>query len=450
MAQKKIVKTEFNAQGNIKKKFTLWERAAARFGRKSERSFRQASRGASRFQSVVGGILAANVIGKGFDLARRGLFGFITEASKIEDATAAFTPLLGSVEKANTLVEMLNQTAATTPFQFENISDVANQLLPVMNGNLDETISTFRMLGDTAGGNVQKLDSITRGYVKALLKGKPDMEALNMIAEAGVPVFTEMAESMGITKKQLFDMSKQGKLTTADLTKTFKRMTSEGGIFFKGMEIASKTFTGKMSTLRDNIALAAASVGTAFLPTLKDLADRLIIVAGRVREWAIANQGLIQTKLNNFISGTVALFNQMKPLLVDVFNVWTSLGTIIKNTDFSGLVVTFKVMNTTLSFTLKTINLIAKGLNVIGQGLGITAGGLLSGTERRQQESKVRLERFRRQQAARQAPNQAEAAAKAQQVAVDVGGTINVSAPAGTTAESTGPVGFNMEALGAN
>jgi len=112
--------------------------------------------------------------------------------SLIEDAQASFTPLLGGAKKAKDMVDALNKTAATTPFQFETLAGTATQLLPSMNGNIEETIRLTRMMGDTAGGNAQKMESITRGYNKTLIKGKVDMESLNMIAEAGVPIFQEL------------------------------------------------------------------------------------------------------------------------------------------------------------------------------------------------------------------------------------------------------------------
>jgi tape measure domain-containing protein len=230
---------------------------------------------------------------------------FVSEASKIENATAAFTPLLGGVSKATELVEMLNKEAATTPFAFEGIAKIAQQLLPVMNRDLKLTTETFRMLGDTAGGKIDKLETITRGYTKALLKGKPDMESLNMIAEAGVPIFTEMAASMGISVKQLFQLSKEGKLTNKNLTDTFKKMTSEGGLFFKGMEISSATFSGVMSTMKDNIALAAASIGKSLLPPLKEFMQYIIKIVPKVTEWANENKDLIATKMKSFLDGLI-------------------------------------------------------------------------------------------------------------------------------------------------
>ena len=270
----------------LRRDFAKAQRSVAAFGRSIKRFAGRAIR-----IGLVGGLAAAGAA----------IFGFVKQASKIENAVAAFTPLLGGISKAEELVKRLTEEAAKTPFQFEGIAKISQQLLPVMNGSIEDTIDTFRMLGDTAGGNMQKLESITRGFSKALLKGKPDLESLNIIAEAGIPIFTEMAKTMGISKEKIFELSKQGKLTNKDLTNAFKRMTSEGGIFFKGMEIASKTLSGRFSTLKDRIALTAAELGSVLLPFVKDLVDKAIEVAGRIKEWITANKDLIKTKVEDFI-----------------------------------------------------------------------------------------------------------------------------------------------------
>lgn len=221
--------------------------------------------------------------------------------SKIEDARANFTPLLGSAEKARDMVDAINKTAASTPFQFETLASTVEQLLPSMNGNIEETIGLTRMLGDTAGGNAQKMESITRGYNKALIKNKVDLESLNMIAEAGVPIFQQLADKMGVSTTKLFKMITAGKVKTEDLTATFKKMTGEGGIFFKGMEIASKTLSGKISTLKDNVSLAAAEFGSALSPVLKELADEATGLAQGVAKWARENKDLIATKFREWV-----------------------------------------------------------------------------------------------------------------------------------------------------
>ena len=274
------------------------------FSRAIKKDFAKAQRSVKAFTRSVGQKLK-NALRIGFvgAIAAAGLAmrSFVKEASKIEDAVAAFTPLLGGAKKANELVEKLNQTAATTPFQFADIAKAANQLLPVMNANIEDTVATFRLLGDTAGGNAQKLESITRGFTKAMLKGKVDLESLNMIAEAGVPIFTELAGELGVTKAKMFEMITAGKVTTDSLTNTFKTMTSEGGIFFRGMEIASKTFSGKLSTLKDNISLTAASIGSALLPMIKNFVDKAILAAAKIRQWVKDNQDLIKRGFLRFL-----------------------------------------------------------------------------------------------------------------------------------------------------
>lgn len=225
----------------------------------------------------------------------------VREFSKIEDAEAAFTPLLGGAKRAKEMVEALNQAAAATPFQFEDLAATANQLLPVMDGNIEKTIATLKMLGDTAGGNAQKLDSITRGFTKAMLKGKVDMESLNMIAEAGVPIFDDLAAVMG-TKvgEKFFKSISAGKVTTEQLTKAFQKLTGEGGKFQDGMIISSRTLSGTWSTLTDNISLAAAELGGALAPVVKELIGEATAIAEKVREWAKANRGLIESKVREF------------------------------------------------------------------------------------------------------------------------------------------------------
>jgi len=277
----------------------------------------------------------------------------VREFSKIEDAEAAFTPLLGGAERAKQLVDALNTTAATTPFQFENLADATKQLLPVMNGDIEKTIKTIRMLGDTAGGNAQKLDSITRGFTKAMLKGKVDMESLNMIAEAGVPIFTELADSMGKkVNKSFFKMISAGRVTTKDLIKAFEKMTSEGGKFFNGMEIASRTTSGMWSTLKDNVALTAAAIGEILAPTIKDLIKQATGGAQSIREWVKANRELVTTKFLEYVD----LAKKFVLALVGAFNWLREHGeTVLKVAAWiASLVVALKV----LGAVMMVVNLI--------------------------------------------------------------------------------------------
>ena len=205
-------------------------------------------------------------------------------ASGIENAAAAFRPMLGSLMKANALVGLINETAAKTPFQFEAIATSVKQLLPAVKGNMLGVIKTFRMLGDVSSGNAQRLDSVTRAYTKSMLRGQVDMRSLNMIARAGVPIFSELSETMGVTVKELFKLSRAGEISSTDLTAAFQRMTSKGGMFFEGMKIASLTLSGRISTLKDNIMLLGVNLGNVLLPAAKAFVETALEIVGYLRE----------------------------------------------------------------------------------------------------------------------------------------------------------------------
>jgi tape measure domain-containing protein len=141
------------------------------------------------------------------------------------------------------------------------------------------------MLGDTAGGNAQKLESITSAYTKVMLKGKVSMQELNMIANTGVPIYDQLAKSMGITVAEMMEMSKGGKITANDLTGAFQQMTGEGGIFFKGMETSSDTFNMRLLGIKENAGILAGVIGERLLPTAKNFTGAVLDAVQSFTAW---------------------------------------------------------------------------------------------------------------------------------------------------------------------
>ena len=312
--------------------------------------------------SAMGGNVVAGGVVAGMGLATFAVKKFIDEASKIENAEAFFTPVLGSAKKATQLVEMLNKEAAITPFRFEDLSSVASSLLPLMDGDLNKVVSTFRLLGDTAGGSVDKLQRITLGYTKALLKGKVTLESLNIIAEAGVPIFSQMAKAMNLgegTKgtAKLFKMITAGKVPVEMLTKTFEQMGSKGGLFYKGMITASETFSGITSTLEDNVSMTAASIGKELLPMAKEFALKAIEITGKIRTWVGLNKELIATKFKEFLAGAVKFATALYKAAVFIYNNWSTIVTVFKI--YIGLLIAMKAASIIIGITTTFMNLLS-------------------------------------------------------------------------------------------
>jgi tape measure domain-containing protein len=231
--------------------------------------------------------------------------GSLKAASATEDMIAQFTPLAGSAEEAAGMVRRLNKEAVSTPFELEKIAGAVKSLAPAFQGDGEAAIEAFRMLGDTAQGNAQKLNSITSAYTKAMLKGKASMEELNMMADAGVPIYSELAASMGVSVERMMEMSKEGKITRDNLTDAFKKMTGEGGIFFNGMKISSQTFSALALGVKESLDLLAGTVGGAFLPAAKDALAGVTDSINAFTEWA-GEAGNLENALRAIVSAAAS------------------------------------------------------------------------------------------------------------------------------------------------
>jgi tape measure domain-containing protein len=219
----------------------------------------------------------------------------IKAAADLEDMAAGFEPMLGSAKAATDLVKQIQKEAASTPFKIGAIGDSVKALLPAFKGSTEEAMKAFRMIGDTAQGNAQKLSTITSAYNKAMLTGKTDMKILNQIAGAGVPIYDELASSMGITVQEMMQMSKEGKLTAEDLTGAFQQMTGEGGIFFEGMDKAAYTFSSMVLGVKENLGILAATIGEKLLPFAKDLVEAVYNGIRSFTDWIKEGDNLKET-----------------------------------------------------------------------------------------------------------------------------------------------------------
>lgn len=311
-----VIPSIFTAVDKLTAPLRSMQSAVSAFGRnaeangaRAERAFRRVGNGADRAFNALNPLNKLNSAA-GFLGISVGVAGatslikkFINEASKIEDATARFDPLVGGIANAESLVKKLNIAGAQTPYEFADIADIVANFLPAMKGNGDEALRIFNMIGDAAGGNVDRLQRIALGYNKTLLKQKVTLEGLNIIAEAGVPIFGEMAKVMYKDENatdRLFAAISAGKVPMNVLEKAFANMTSQGGLYYQSMIKASKTLTGVMSTLRDNVNIAFAEIGNAALPIVKEYAIKVSEAAQKAVLWATANKELINTKVKEW------------------------------------------------------------------------------------------------------------------------------------------------------
>lgn len=172
---------------------------------------------------------------------------------EMEQYTTSLEVMLGSASKASAMIEKMRDFAAKTPLTLENVISGGSLL---MSYGVDESnlIDTMTKLGDLARGNAEKMDRITLAYGQMLAKGKVTGEELMQMAEAGVPLQTALAESIGVTGEEFSKMVSAGKVGIDDLNKAITGLTTGNGKFAGMMEKQSQTMRGMLSTLLDNLS----------------------------------------------------------------------------------------------------------------------------------------------------------------------------------------------------
>ena len=199
-----------------------------------------------KMKTLITGFIAAYGGKKLWDL-------LIGSNAEMEQYTTSLEVMLGSASKASAMIEKMRNFAAKTPLTLENVISGGSLL---MSYGVDESnlIDTMTKLGDLASGNAEKMDRITLAYGQMLAKGKVTGEELMQMTEAGVPLQTALAESIGVTGEEFSKMVSAGKVGIDDLNKAITGLTTGNGKFAGMMEKQSQTMHGMLSTLLDNLS----------------------------------------------------------------------------------------------------------------------------------------------------------------------------------------------------
>ena len=180
--------------------------------------------------------------------------------AQIESYTTDFEVMMGDAESAARKVEELKKMGAKTPFELGDLASATKTLL-AFNVSADDSTGVLQQLGDISLGNVQKLESLTRAYGKMNASQKVTLEDINMMIDAGFNPLLLVAENTGETMEEVYDRISKGGVAFEEITGAINQATSEGGQFYQGMDKASQTTQGLISTLKD---AAQSKIGELF------------------------------------------------------------------------------------------------------------------------------------------------------------------------------------------
>lgn len=281
---------------------------------------------------------------------------------QMENFRMNLTTLLGSSEKADKLLKDLQGIASTTPYETDDLID-ATQTMIGFGISAEDSQKYLMALGDISMGNSEKLKGLSLAFSQVQSTGKLTGQDLNQMINQGFNPLKFISEKTGESMAELKERMADGGISAKEVAEAFEYATSKGKPFYKGMENGSKTVSGRISTLKDNIMILIGKITESLLPTFEKIVDKLIAITEK-----FSNLSQEQKEQVLKWAGIIAAIG---PVLMIVGKLTSGLGTLFS------IIGKIKGAGGIAGLTAKLGPLVATAGPVIGVIAGIVAGLVL-------------------------------------------------------------------------
>jgi tape measure domain-containing protein len=244
-----------------------------------------------------------------------------TLSADYEKSTIAFEVMLGSLQNAQGLMAELQSLAAKTPLETSTLTSTT-KLLIAYGIEQDKLIETTRRLGDVSQGQADILQRVAMQYGQVKAVGKASLQDLKAIAEAGIPIFDELAKNMGKSKSQIMGMVSEGEIGFSDLEKALWSLTDTGGQFNGMMDKMSKTVPGMWSTMMDNVNISITRFGTALEPLTKEILGYFVDMTNKISDYMQQITPVIQQVAEEMAENFEASVNAIADYFSEIWPAW--------------------------------------------------------------------------------------------------------------------------------
>lgn len=224
-----------------------------------------------RTAAEIGGLVAIKKFGS----------DVIEATGKMQQLQVALSTILQDKSKADQLISDIVQFAAKTPFNLDDVATGAKQLL-AYGSSADNVVNELSMLGDVASGLQIPIGQLIYLYGTLRTQGRAMTVDIRQFAGRGIPIYEELAKVLGVSKDQVGELVKEGKVGFKEVEQAFKNMTSEGGKFANLMESSAGTWPQRLSNIEDTLFQKMNEFGNKYkevfefgIGTAEDLVENL-------------------------------------------------------------------------------------------------------------------------------------------------------------------------------
>ncbi len=192
-----------------------------------------------------------------------GSFGIsaVQAAGELEQTRVAFKNLLHSAEGADAFIAQMQDFAARTPFEFNDVTKAA-QKFKAFGFETESIIPALTAVGDATaamGKGADAVNSVALALGQMKAKARVQSGEMMQLTNVGISAWDILAEKIGVTVPEAMDMVSKGMV---DADSGIAALVAGMGERYKGaMEQQSQTLLGSWSTLTDGMEQSTAAVG---------------------------------------------------------------------------------------------------------------------------------------------------------------------------------------------
>ena len=179
---------------------------------------------------------------------------------KIESIKTNLNVVYGSQSLASQSFNDIANYAIKSPFGIQQMTEFAI-LLKQSGVESVDLMTTLKQIGDVAGGNQEKFQRIANNYAQIIAANRATALDLRQFANAGLPIYQEIRKELGVSQKEVRDMTRDGLVGAETIQKVFKNMTSKGGTFYNAVNQGAKTYKARMQNMSDTKLLNFSEIG---------------------------------------------------------------------------------------------------------------------------------------------------------------------------------------------
>lgn len=277
------------------------------------------------------------------------------DAASLEVINTQFEVMLKSADAAQKQVEELQDFAASTPFQLTGLAEATKQLLSFGVAQQD-ILPNLQQLGDIAAGVGADITDLTIPFGRLVSTQKLTLQELDKFADRGVNIYAELAKQTGRSLKTIRDDISRGRIPFEEFTTAIENLTGPTGLFFQGMEKQSKTLTGVISTLGDNLFNLSANFGKTFSPLVIEGANRFIAILQDLNKEITENFNIFDDVIEPMLAFNEGLITYVAAPLEQLINIANVVQSAL-NLAFARIVSGIGNLGTAISFVLDKLGI---------------------------------------------------------------------------------------------